>query len=214
MAVVAGVATLVVAGATAGVSKKAAGGDICVLLPDTASSVRWEHFDKPALVSAFKAAKVTYTITNADNDAQKQKSQADQCLGAGAKVLIEVMLDAGSASAIEKQALAKGVPSIDYDRQVPGGVAKIYDSFDGGAVGVLQGKASSQGSRRAGSIRSTRSSPSSTAAALTRTRSCSRAATTRSSSRSTRTRRSRRAPISSCPAGTTRRPARSSSRCS
>ena len=128
------------AGATAGVSKKAAGGDICVLLPDTASSVRWEHFDKPALISAFKAAKVTYTITNADNDAQKQKSQADQCLGAGAKVLIEVMLDAGSASAIEKQALAKGVPSIDYDRQVPGGVAKIYDSFDGGAVGVLQGK--------------------------------------------------------------------------
>jgi D-xylose transport system substrate-binding protein len=140
MAVVAGVATLVVAGATAGVSKKAAGGDICVLLPDTASSVRWEHFDKPALIASFKAAKVTYTITNADNDAQKQKSQADQCLGAGAKVLIEVMLDAGSASAIEKQALAKGVPSIDYDRQVPGGVAKIYDSFDGGAVGVLQGK--------------------------------------------------------------------------
>jgi D-xylose transport system substrate-binding protein len=83
---------------------------------------------------------VTYTITNADNDAQKQKTQADQCLGNGAKVLIEVMLDAGSASAIEKQAKAKGVPSIDYDRQVPGGVASIYVSFDGGAVGVLQGK--------------------------------------------------------------------------
>jgi D-xylose transport system substrate-binding protein len=140
VAVVAGIATLVVAGATAGVSKKAAGGDICVLLPDTASSVRWEHFDKPALISSFKAAHVTFTITNADNDAQKQKSQADQCLGAGAKVLIEVMLDSGSASAIEKEAKAKGVPSIDYDRQVPGGVASIYDSFDGGAVGVLQGK--------------------------------------------------------------------------
>jgi D-xylose transport system substrate-binding protein len=129
------IATLVVAGATAGTSKKAAGGDICVLLPDTASSVRWEHFDKPALIAAFKKAKVTYTITNADNDAQKQKSQADQCLGNGAKV----MLDAGSASAIEKAAKAKGVPSIDYDRQVPGGVASIYVSFDGGAVGILQG---------------------------------------------------------------------------
>ena len=140
MAVVAGLATLVVAGATAGVSKKAAGGDVCVLLPDTASSVRWEHFDKPALISAFKAAKVSYSITNADNDPQKQKTQADQCLGNGAKVLIEVMLDAGSASAIEKSAKAKGVPSIDYDRQVPGGVASIYVSFDGGAVGVLQGK--------------------------------------------------------------------------
>ena len=131
---------VVVAAATASTSKKAAGGDICVLLPDTASSVRWEHFDKPALISAFKAAGVTYQMTNADNDAQKQKTQADQCLGNGAKVLIEVMLDAGSASAIEKAAKAKGVPSIDYDRQVPGGVASIYVSFDGGAVGVLQGK--------------------------------------------------------------------------
>src|SRR6478736_1496535 len=139
-AAVAVVAAMAVAGATAGVSKKAAGGDICVLLPDTASSVRWEHFDKPALISAFKAAKVSYSITNADNDPQKQKTQADQCLGNGAKVIIEVMLDAGSASAIEKAAKAKGVPSIDYDRQVPGGVASIYVSFDGGAVGVLQGK--------------------------------------------------------------------------
>src|SRR3954452_9000016 len=140
MAVVAGVATLVVAGATAGVSKKVAGGDVCVLLPDTASSVRWEHFDKPALISAFKAAKVSYSITNADNDPQKQKTQADQCLGNGAKVIIEVMLDAGSAASIERAAKAKGVPSIDYDRQVPGGVASIYVSFDGGAVGILQGK--------------------------------------------------------------------------
>jgi len=134
------VSAVIVAAATASTSKKAAGGDICVLLPDTASSVRWEHFDKPALVSAFKAAKVSYSITNADNDPQKQKTQADQCLGNGAKVIIEVMLDAGSAASIERAAKAKGVPSIDYDRQVPGGVASIYVSFDGGAVGILQGK--------------------------------------------------------------------------
>jgi D-xylose transport system substrate-binding protein len=140
LAVIVGIAAMVVAGATAGTSKKAAGGDVCVLLPDTASSVRWEKFDKPALIAAFKKAGVSYTITNADNDAQKQKTQADQCLGNGAKVLIEVMLDSGSAAAIEKQAKAKGVPSIDYDRQVPGGVASIYVSFDGGAVGILQGK--------------------------------------------------------------------------
>ena len=92
LAGIAAIATMVVAGATASTSKKAAGGDVCVLLPDTASSVRWEHFDKPALIAAFKKAKVSYTITNADNDPQKQKSQADQCLGNGAKVIIEVML--------------------------------------------------------------------------------------------------------------------------
>ena len=131
--------SVAVTAAVAKPTKKAAGADICVLLPDTASSVRWEHQDKPALIAAFTKAAVSYTISNADNDAQKQKSQADQCLGNGAKVLIVVMLDAGSASAIEKAAAAKGAKSIDYDRQVPGGSASIYVSFDGRQVGVLQG---------------------------------------------------------------------------
>ena len=98
------------------------------------------HYDAPALKAEFKKAGVSAQFYNADNDAQKQTAQANQCLGNGAKVIIEVALDAGSAAAIEKNALAKGVPSIDYDRQVNGGVAKIYDSFDGKAVGVLQGK--------------------------------------------------------------------------
>jgi D-xylose transport system substrate-binding protein len=122
------------------VSRTAAGGQVCVLLPDTATSIRWVHYDTPALKAALKAAGVTAQFFNANNDAQTQTSQANQCLGAGAKVLIEVALDAGSASAIEKTAKAKGVPSIDYDRQVIGGVASIYVSFDGRAVGVLQGQ--------------------------------------------------------------------------
>ena len=138
--IVAGVAAVAaVTGATAGVGKKAAGGDICVLMPDTATSIRWVHYDAPALKAAFKKANVSAQFYNADNDAQKQVSQANQCLGNGAKVIIEVALDAGSASTIEKTAKAKGVPSIDYDRQVKGGVASIYVSFDGGAVGILQG---------------------------------------------------------------------------
>jgi D-xylose transport system substrate-binding protein len=98
------------------------------------------HYDAPALKAVFKKDGVSSQFYNADDDAQKQTAQAAQCLGNGAKVIIEVALDAGSAAAIEKSALAKGVPSIDYDRQVIGGVAKIYDSFDGKAVGVLQGK--------------------------------------------------------------------------
>jgi D-xylose transport system substrate-binding protein len=138
--VVASLTALAATGAGANAGKKAAGGDICVLMPDTATSIRWVHYDAPALKAEFKKAGVTAQFYNADGDAQKQTSQANQCLGNGAKVIIEVALDAGSAAAIEKTALAKGVPSIDYDRQVIGGVAKIYDSFDGKAVGVLQGK--------------------------------------------------------------------------
>jgi D-xylose transport system substrate-binding protein len=138
--VVAAVAALAATGAGASSGKKAAGGDVCVLMPDTATSIRWVHYDVPALKSEFKKAGVTAQFFNADGDAQKQTQQSQQCLGNGAKVIIEVALDAGSAAAIEKAALAKGVPSIDYDRQVIGGVAKIYVSFDGKAVGVLQGK--------------------------------------------------------------------------
>jgi D-xylose transport system substrate-binding protein len=137
---IAALATLLVAGATASSSKHAAGGQVCVLFPDPATSIRWVHYDAPAMKSALKAAGVTSQIYNAGGDAQKQKSQADQCLGNGAKVIVEVAIDAGSAAAIEKSAKAKGVPSIDYDRQTKGGVASIYVSFDGHQVGVLQGK--------------------------------------------------------------------------
>jgi D-xylose transport system substrate-binding protein len=137
---VAALALIAVTAASGSGTKKAAGGDICVLMPDTATSIRWVHYDAPALKAEFKKAGVTAQFYNADGDAQKQTAQANQCLGNGAKVIIEVAEDAGSAAAIEKTALAKGVPSIDYDRQVIGGVAKIYDSFDGKAVGVLQGK--------------------------------------------------------------------------
>ena len=112
----------------------------CVLLPDTKSSVRYELFDRPYLAKAFKAAGVSYSISNAQGDQQKQRSQADQCLGNGAKVVILVSLDAGSSIAIETAAKSQGAKVIEYDRQVKGGSAAIYISFDGRAVGVLQGK--------------------------------------------------------------------------
>jgi D-xylose transport system substrate-binding protein len=79
-------------------------------------------------------------ITNADGSAQKQKTQADQCLANGAKVVILVSLDKGSSIAIEAAAKARNAKVIEYDRLVIGGSAAIYISFDGRAVGVLQGK--------------------------------------------------------------------------
>ena len=139
--VIAALAVLVtVSSAVAKPTKRAGGADICVLLPDPKSSVRWETQDRPALVSAFTKAGVTYVITNADGSAQKQKTQADQCLANGAKVVILVSLDKGSSIAIEAASKARGAKVIEYDRQVIGGSAAIYISFDGRAVGVLQGK--------------------------------------------------------------------------
>jgi D-xylose transport system substrate-binding protein len=132
--------SVTVSSAIAKPTKRTGGADICVLLPDPKSSVRWETQDRPALVAAFKKAKVSYVITNADGSAQKQKTQADQCLANGAKVVILVSLDKGSSIAIEAAAKSRGAKVIEYDRQVIGGTAAIYISFDGAAVGVLQGK--------------------------------------------------------------------------
>src|SRR5207244_9517265 len=87
---------------TVDTAAKNASYQVCVLLPDTSSSLRWVQFDAPTLAAAFKKAGVTASITNALNDAQKQKAQAAACLAAGAKVVIETMIDAGSAAAIEK----------------------------------------------------------------------------------------------------------------
>src|SRR3954462_15028312 len=129
---------VVVAVATASSGKKSADVQVCVLLPDTKSSVRWVQFDAPAFAKALKAAGVTYSINNALNDPQKQKAQAQTCLARGAKVVIETSLDNGSAAAIEKLFTLKGGKAIDYDRQVIGGTASVYISFDGKKVGQAQ----------------------------------------------------------------------------
>jgi D-xylose transport system substrate-binding protein len=136
-----GVAAVAATVATASVTKKAAGVQVCGLMPDTKTSVRWLLFDQPSLIKAFKAAGVSARVVNAQGDPQKQKTQADQCIANGAKVLIIAAIDSGSAAAIEKAAAAKGVKSIDYDRQVEGGNAVLYVSFNNTTVGVLQGKA-------------------------------------------------------------------------
>jgi D-xylose transport system substrate-binding protein len=137
VAVIAGLAATG-AGATAG--KKAASVQVCVLLPDTKSSVRWVQFDAPDFAKALKKAGVTYSINNALNDPAKQKAQAQQCLASGAKVVVETALDNGSAAAIEKLFTDAGGKAIDYDRQVTGGTASVYVTFDGKAVGAAQAK--------------------------------------------------------------------------
>ena len=119
---------------------KAAGTDVCVLLPDTKTSVRWELFDRPYLAAAFKAAGLSAKITNALGDTQKMRSQADDCVTNGAKVALIVALDAGSATSSTKALIAGGVKVIDYDRLTPSSGAAYYVSFDNVLVGKLQGQ--------------------------------------------------------------------------
>ncbi len=116
-------------------------GMIAVLLPDSASSARWEADDRRFFEQAFDAAGVKYTILNAEGDARTQQTQAEQAITNGAKVILLVNLDSGSGAAIIAQARDAGVKVIDYDRlTIEGPGADIYVSFDNVAVGRLMGE--------------------------------------------------------------------------
>lgn len=126
--------------AVARVAGPAATAQVCVLLPDTKTSVRYELFDRPYLAAAFRKAKVSASIVNAQGDAQKMRSQADDCVANGAKVVLLDALDPGSGTAITNAVVAAGAKVIDYDRLVVGSKASYYVSFDNVKVGQLMGQ--------------------------------------------------------------------------
>jgi D-xylose transport system substrate-binding protein len=128
------------AGATAKTTSRSAKIKVCALLPDTTTSTRYTLFDAPYLKKAFKKAHIPASVVNAHGDAQKQTSQAEQCLAQGAKVILLDQLDPASGKSITNKAVAGGAKVIDYDRLVVGSKAAYYVSFDNVRVGKLQGK--------------------------------------------------------------------------
>ncbi len=118
-------------------------GNVAVLLPDTQSSTRYTTYDAPFLTKAFQGAGLTasqFSVQNAQGSAQTQQTQAEQAITNGAVVLILDSLNSGEGAAIEKDAQAKGVAVIDYDRLDLGGTETYYVSFDNVKVGKLQGQ--------------------------------------------------------------------------
>ncbi|CAN5782261.1 substrate-binding domain-containing protein [soil metagenome] len=115
-------------------------GKIGVILPDSASSDRWETADRPLLAEAFDAAGIEYDIQNAEGDAANMATIADQMITNGATVLMIVNLDSESGAQIQQKAADAGVATIDYDRLTLNGSAAVYISFDNVAVGTLQGE--------------------------------------------------------------------------
>ncbi len=133
-------AALALTGFVSASSATAAGVQVGVILPDAASSARWETADRVFLKAAFKKAGVTADIQNANGDKAKFATIADQMLAKGVKVLIMAGLDSPSTAAIQKKAAKSGVKTIDYDRLTLAGSASYYVSFDNVAVGKLQGQ--------------------------------------------------------------------------
>src|SRR5947207_13036321 len=132
--------TLAAATASARTTRAHASIQACALLPDTKSSTRYTLFDAPYLTAAFRKAGVSATVLNAHADPQKQKSQAQQCLAQGAKVILLDQLDPASGASITNLAVSGGPKVIDYDRLVVGSKASYYVSFNNVTVGKFQGR--------------------------------------------------------------------------
>jgi D-xylose transport system substrate-binding protein len=140
------------AGSGGGTSSSGGGGDAagkraCVILPDAASSPRWENFDRKYLDEGLKAAGFDADIQNAQGDVSKYSTIADQQLTKGCGVMLLVDYQ-GAAEAVAKKAKGQGIPVIAYDRPFTG--ADYYVSFDNVEVGRLEGQTVLDGLEAAG----------------------------------------------------------------
>src|SRR6516164_5368114 len=113
-----------------------------VLLPETATSARWDSKDKPLLQSLIpkQLSGATVLYNNAEGSADTQQTQAQADLTNGACILVLAPVDSIKSASIVAAAKAKGVPVIAYDRLIWSNDTNYYVSFDGVAVGKLQGQ--------------------------------------------------------------------------
>jgi D-xylose transport system substrate-binding protein len=132
-------------GSTPGASTTGTNGKGCtkvgILLPETATSARWDGKDKPALEADISAISgVSYDYYNAQGDSAQQQNQADQALTKGDCILVVAPNDSAASAAIVTKAKASGVPVIAYDRIIQSKDLSYYVSFDNEKVGQLQGQ--------------------------------------------------------------------------
>ena len=118
-----------------------------MILPDAASSPRWENNDRPYLQEGLEAAGFETDIQNAQGDTNKYATIADQQLSKGCGVMLLVDYNGAGAGVAEK-AKAEGIPVIAYDRPIEG--ADYYVSFDNFQVGQLEGQSILDGLAAAG----------------------------------------------------------------
>jgi D-xylose transport system substrate-binding protein len=134
-------------GSSSGQTGQQAAKRACIILPDAASSSRWENGDRPQLDKAFSAQGVQTDIQNAQNDTGKYATIAQQQLTKGCSVMLLVDLNQAGVQVAQK-AKSQGVPAIAYDRPIQG--ADYYVSFDNFHVGELEGQMIVDGLKAAG----------------------------------------------------------------
>lgn len=115
---------------------------IGVLLPETATSARWDGNDRPDLQQMIpqQLSGATVDYNNAEGSADTQLSQAEADLTKGDCILVVAPVDSVASAQIVAKAKAQNVPVIAYDRLIQSKDLAYYVSFDGVAVGKVQGQ--------------------------------------------------------------------------
>jgi len=129
--------------AGAGGAAGGATGSIALLLPES-QTTRYESADHPFFEAKFKqlCPGIDVVYSNANQVAADQQQQAEAAIARGVKVLVLDPVDGDAAGAIVKNAKAKSIPVISYDRLIKGGSSPdFYVSFDNEGVGKLQAQA-------------------------------------------------------------------------
>ncbi|TLS42721.1 sugar ABC transporter substrate-binding protein [Streptomyces montanus] len=142
------VATVSTAVALAACGQNGGGGDgaegaaqIGLLLPDD-TTARWETQDAPLLEKKIKelCGDCTVEHANAKGDVATQQNQVESMIIKGVDAMVLVAVDATSLGGAVTRADQADIPVIAYDRLAEGPISG-YVSFDGEAVGELQGRA-------------------------------------------------------------------------
>ncbi len=111
----------------------------------TKSSARWID-DGNNIVKVLKERGYNTDLQYAEDDIPNQLSQVENMVAKGAKVLVIAAIDGTTLSDVLKQAKAKGIIVIAYDRLIrdtPN--VDYYATFDNFQVGVLQAQSLEQG---------------------------------------------------------------------
>ncbi len=98
---------------------------------------RWEN-DRDFFVEKVQELGGTVNVQNAENNAEKQLAQAKELLANGVNVLVVVPVDQFAAAEIVKEAHAKNVKVISYDRLIKNCKLDFYVSTDNIEIGELQ----------------------------------------------------------------------------
>lgn len=111
----------------------------------TKSSARWID-DGNNMVKVLKERGYNTDLQYAEDDIPNQLSQVENMVTKGAKALVIAAIDGTTLSDVLKQAKAKGITVIAYDRLIRGTPnVDYYATFDNFQVGVLQAQSIERG---------------------------------------------------------------------